>query len=516
MGKRWIIVLILVLALVLRFSDISQIPPSPSLDEVSIGYNAYSILFTGKDEYGSAFPVLLRAYDDYRPALYVYVVVPFIWLFGLTAIAVRFPSVMLGVVLVYLTYIIGRIVGRKYFGDDGVGRYAAFFVAISPWHVYLSRLGHEANLGLTLLVLGIYFLLRTVMEGDRRAIIWGGIVFGLSLHGYQSQKIVTPLLVITGIVLFWNEIWKVKRQAFIGGIMAFVIAVPAVIATLSPHGMTRLAGTSAISGKTKLEAATVVMANYVSHFSPVWLFAGSNREAHKTPGIGLLYLWEAPLLILGMWSLWRSRIPKKLKMFLLIWLLSSPLPASITTQAPHAMRSYTFIPILQFVSAMGLWILLKTIHDRMRLYIGIVGGFIVAFTLGSFWISYTERFPTEQSDSFQYAMKGAVDYALAEESNYNRVEFSHQGALYQSYMFYLFYSRLDPKKYLTFGGTGSGGYEAAHYIEKYSFGFIPENKEQAKQNVLYFYDARYLPEGFRVIRPFTNLDGTTAIIAATL
>ena len=96
--------LIILIAVFFRFYNLSGVPPQPTVDEVSIGYNAYSILKTGADEYGARFPILLRAYDDWRPALYVYLVIPFIALFDLNVIAVRFPSVILSTLSVIAVY----------------------------------------------------------------------------------------------------------------------------------------------------------------------------------------------------------------------------------------------------------------------------------------------------------------------------------------------------------------------------------------------------------------------------
>ena len=62
------------LALLLRFYWLTKNPPALNIDEVSIGYNAYSVLHTGKDEYGQFMPLLFRSYDDYKPPLYVYMV----------------------------------------------------------------------------------------------------------------------------------------------------------------------------------------------------------------------------------------------------------------------------------------------------------------------------------------------------------------------------------------------------------------------------------------------------------
>src|SRR5215469_1838474 len=88
---------IIIIASILRLWQIANVPPSPDWDEVALGYNAYSILQTGKDEYGSFLPIVLRSYDDYKPALYTYLVIPFIRIFGLNIVAVRLPAAIIGV-----------------------------------------------------------------------------------------------------------------------------------------------------------------------------------------------------------------------------------------------------------------------------------------------------------------------------------------------------------------------------------------------------------------------------------
>src|SRR3989344_1445540 len=143
-NSRYILLLIILLASFLRLNSLNSVPPSASVDEVSIGYNAYSILQTGKDEYGAKFPIILRAYDDWRPALYVYLVVPFVKLFGLSVFAVRFPSVILSVLTVVATYFLTKELFKN---SLKIPEVASLLLAIYPWHIYISRLGHEVNAG---------------------------------------------------------------------------------------------------------------------------------------------------------------------------------------------------------------------------------------------------------------------------------------------------------------------------------------------------------------------------------
>src|SRR3989338_10790344 len=113
MRTKLLIILILLLAFVLRFYNLSQNPPGLYWDEVSNGYNAYSVLKTAKDEYGVFLPIVFRSYDDYKPPVYVYSIVPSIAVFGLNEFAVRFPSAIAGVLTVFLSYLISLKLFKK-------------------------------------------------------------------------------------------------------------------------------------------------------------------------------------------------------------------------------------------------------------------------------------------------------------------------------------------------------------------------------------------------------------------
>ncbi len=232
--------------------------------------------------------------------------------------------------------------------------------------------------------------------------------------------------------------------------------------------------------------------------------------------MGLLYVWEAPFFLLGIWALMQSGVPKKLAVLVLAWVLVSPIPASITTQAPHAMRSYTMIPVLQLLEALGLWWVIGRFSAGQLRIAAVVIGMLVAQGMTVFWRGYFVRFPAEQSDSFQYALKSAVSYAKQEAGRYDAVQFSNQGNLYQSYMFFLYYTAFKPADYQALGGTVSGGFEEAHRIGKYAFGILPQRPADIEAKTLYFYDVNTVPPGMRTLEIFPNRDGSPAIVAATL
>src|SRR3989344_5975196 len=110
--NKWLF-LILMLAAFLRFWQLGNVPPSASMDEASIGWNAYSVLKTGVDEYGE-FPLISqRGYDDWRRSTYLFLTIPFIALLDLQIVAVRLPAVILSILTIWAMYHIAITVSRS-------------------------------------------------------------------------------------------------------------------------------------------------------------------------------------------------------------------------------------------------------------------------------------------------------------------------------------------------------------------------------------------------------------------
>src|SRR3990167_9264559 len=109
MKKNFLIFLVLFLAFVLRFYHLNLTPPSLYWDEASLGYNAYSILKTARDEHNRFLPLTnFAAFGDYKPPGYIYLAVPTIAAFGLNDFSIRFPSAFFGVLTVLITYLLTK------------------------------------------------------------------------------------------------------------------------------------------------------------------------------------------------------------------------------------------------------------------------------------------------------------------------------------------------------------------------------------------------------------------------
>ncbi|MFC1646656.1 hypothetical protein ACFL1A_00075 [Patescibacteria group bacterium] len=538
------LVIIIFIAVFFRLWQLGNVPPSPSLDEVSIGWNAYSILKTGMDEYGNKFPLLLRAYDDWRPALYVYTVLPFVKLFGLNVVNVRLPSVFLSIAVVYLTYLIAGLIfdnnKSKYrvsFINFSIGEVSAFLVAISPWHIYLSRLGHEANLGL---FFGIYMFLKSIYTaGKSHFLIWSAVCFLLSMYSYQSQKISTPIIIFGLIIIYFKELLLSKKVVLLSIIVGVLLFIPLARISFSDEGLMRFKGTSVLNqdfrnqqavnnymvavnsgdifGKIlnspKIITTKVVASNYLSHFNPRWLFYGTQKEDHKVPYMGLLHNWEMFLIVFGLYYLFKLKLDKKLIYLIGLLLLTSPLPAAITTGAPHAMRSYMFIPVLQIIGGLGFIYLYicakKNSVDKLMVFIASV---LVLFSTLSLWKNYFIKFPMIHSKSFQYALSQSFEYVENNDDKYKKIIFSNQDDLYQSYMFFLYNTKYDPFVYLEDGGTKSGGYNETHMFDKYEFRPIEWEKDKGIPNQLIIANSDEIPENVPIFKQFNYLDETIGVI----
>lgn len=545
------LVTVCLLAFALRIYEIGSVPPHPSLDEVSIGYNAYSILKTGADEYGNKFPILLRAYDDWRPALYVYLVIPFVKILGLNVISVRLPSVILSTVSVFVTFFLTRELLKnikdKNRSSFYIPLFSSFLLAVSPWHIYVSRLGHEVNASLAFLILGIYFFLYFVNRVDEKnnnllgkySILLSSIFFALSFSAYQSTKIVAPAILLVLTILYFKKIWAKKKLVILAAILGLIISLPIFISTLSPDALIRFKGTNVFTSNQKLFEQSsiklleeknkgsligqivnnrrVVYLNiftqaYFSHFTIDFLFGNSGNEPFKAPNSGLLYFFEIPILILGLFFL---RQYMKKSIFPVLWIAVAIIPAAITTGYPHAMRAFSLIPAPQIIGAIGLFVLVDTVLKIrtliLRIILCCVFVFIIIFSVSQFAYNYFYLLPKNISSQFQYGVINALKYAKASENKYSRIIVSNNGDLSQSYMYYLFVNKIDPLAYQKEGGTGSAGFDKEHKIGKYIF-MDPTKYVNDGQKTLFIVDATEESKiSAKKISDILFLDNTPAI-----
>ena len=91
-----LIALALVAGIGLRVARLDKVPPALNQDEACDGYDAYSILTTGRDHHGNFMPIVMQGFNDYRMPLLQYSLVPLVGMFGLKTEIVRLGAAIWG------------------------------------------------------------------------------------------------------------------------------------------------------------------------------------------------------------------------------------------------------------------------------------------------------------------------------------------------------------------------------------------------------------------------------------
>ena len=188
--------LIIVLALFLRFYQLSSNPAGFFCNEASIGNNAYLLLKTGKDDTGQPWPLFFRAFGEYKSPILTYSTIPMVAVFGLNEFSTRVPSAIYGVLGVMAIFLLAKIL----FGVE-IALLSSFFLAISPWHVHISRISLEGfSPYVFLATLGSYFFLKS--KENIRFLPLSFLTFAIGLYSYFAARIFIPMFLLGMIFLY--------------------------------------------------------------------------------------------------------------------------------------------------------------------------------------------------------------------------------------------------------------------------------------------------------------------------
>lgn len=415
-----ILVVVIVVGAFLRLYKLEQFPPSLNWDEVSLGYNANSLLNSGRDEWGVVLPTIFRAFGDYKLPVYVYLTVVSQSLLGLTALGVKLPSVMAGLGLIVVAY----AVGAKFFSRQ-VGLWSAILVAISPWTVFLSRVAVEANVGAFLVAIGMYFLLT-------KKYFRAAVLLGLSVWAYNSARVFVPLV----FVAYWLTQRKHLKIPLLAVGTGLALLVPMFWQLLHNSGQARyrwlailneggVAEINQLRGDSTWPADMSRLVynkgtyftwqfgrNYLSYLSPQFLFfTGGSHYQFSIPGEGLLYLSTLPLVIIGLGYLIYRRS------WLVAWLLLSPVAGSITRDSPHVLRAIVMLPLPMIMAAVGLgWLVTKLQWRWLALALAV----LLTWQTHSYWKS-NYKYRLEYSWAWQYGYQQMVQFVKSNFDSYDQI-----------------------------------------------------------------------------------------------
>lgn len=483
-------------------------PPGFNADESALGYNAYSLIKTGKDEWGASFPLVFKSFSDYKPGLYVYLAIPFVALLGLNEFSVRLPSILLGAFSIVLIYLLSK----ELFKSKTAAFASSFLLSISPWHIHFSRGAWESNVGTFFILLGVLTFIKSFKT--QRLLGISAVAFIASMYAYQSSRLVVPVLVLLLLVFYWKKLLIKKNIPVV--VLAIILLLPLIFILPSTAGLARFKGVSIFSDTgplnrvneergqhqdsasfkatffhNKVEAyAGNFVGHYLDHFSPDFLFtSGGSLKRNKLPDMGQMYIFEIVTLIFGLYFLIRNLNKFNHTKVIFLWFLVAPLASSLTFQTPDSHRSHNMVIPLTLISGLGLGMLWESL-PRLTLFVQYLAKSVVVIVIALSLFSYSDRYylhlPKQYALEWEYGFSQAVTYIARNHDKYQKVVITDRYD--QPYILFLFYSKYDPAKYQREEkviGDNKFGFSTINSFEKYEFRPIGKEEIASSKNTLF-------------------------------
>lgn len=455
----------------LRFYKITENPVSLSIDEVAFGYNAYSVLKTGRDEYGKFLPLTFKSTGDYKNPVPIYSMIPSIALFGLNEFSIRFPTALIATLSIPLFFLLFMEIS----GSQIISLVATLFLTISPWHIYYSRYVSDHLIAAFLVVSGVLCLFK-MLKSDKWFWSLGSSVFLiLSMYTYYAERLFVPLLILLTFYLKRQDLQKRFKQIIIFIISCVIIVSPLIFSTFFGSDRARAQMTwigndvefvrnvamkplekIPVLGSDNLLLFFFGTKKYLNYFDPGFLFySGLNMTKGGSYGLGVLYLFEIPFLVFGISTLLRKKI--KNRGLIATWILIGLIPASLTNNEQHPGRTFVILPMLTLLSAIGAVEFFKFIksrfNQRLSKLIFTLFSVIILWNFAQAFLLYSVHFPRQRGEDFMEGTKETVEYALANKDRYKEIVFDPYRGIEAPYivsiphMYILFYSKYDPAKY---------------------------------------------------------------------
>ena len=521
-----VIALALIAGVGLRVARLDKVPPALAQDEACDGYDAYSILKTGRDHHGNFMPIVMQGFNDYRMPLFQYSLVPLVGVFGLKPAVVRLGAALWGIIdLVVITIAAGLMLGWP-------GAAAASILgALMPWHLELSRYGIEATAASATISIAMASFLMWLRRRKDFWLLLSGLAFGLSLYTYAITKPLLPLLLGLIAILYWRELKPSKIKAVAALSIVGVLALPQAVMFIRNAGLMQaeyshlsLFSPDSIcmgcdSQQIKLAMSSIpylLMANFASNFTPSFLFVHGDRGDHWTmlhpPNFGELLPEQAVLIVLAFIAL-LSPARRRLTILILGWLIFAAVPATLIkplgvgffepgqTPTPWVMLNHEIPPapvtasmLLDhadsrhsaltmapwiLLSALGFVVLLDLTSARPALRLTAVVLLLTGTTFHSarFVRTYFEEFPTFAAPYFQYGIKEVLQTVDKNYSHDLPVVISPR--INQPYIYVLFFEKYPPAAYQRGPVLQEPGIFG--HVEGFDrYRFVPQNRPYAE------------------------------------
>ena len=540
-----VLLLIVIAALFLRLYKLSVNPPSLTWDEAAWGYNAYSIGIDGRDEFERFLPLnYLESFGDFKPPVYAYLDVLPVKIFGLNEFAVRFPSALFGVLTVIATYFLVKRIFWKSKLKESYALMSALILAISPWHIMLSRAAFEANVATFFIVLGILLFFAGIQKGSWLLLL-SVASFVFSIYTFNTARVVAPILLLILAFAFRKNLLERKRETLFAIFLGIILILPTVKFLVSPQASLRFKEVNIFSDIGVIQNTNQEISNdnnaawskiihnrrfafvvsYLSHYfdnlNPGFLFIkGDGNPKFSTQTIGEMFLWDLPFFVAGIFLLFRKK--EGYWWIIPVWLIIGIVPAATARETPHALRIETTLPTFQMIVAYGVVFSFEIISKikyqilkiQIKYLIFSLSILFLIFNFLYFYHDYLVHYPRIYSGEWQYGYKESIKYVSSVYNQYSNIEVTTD--LGRPYIYYLFYTKKDPRGFRKtvevtreiFGFVNVKGYD------KYLF--MKDLKIAPNKKVLYVNSAINTPKKAKILKTFYLLNGDPVLKAYAL
>lgn len=471
---KFILILILLIASFLRLYKLSVNPPSLFGDELDLGYQAYSILKTGRDYQGNFMPIHFHSLAEWRTPLYLYSAVPTVAIFGITPLGVRLPAVIFGILGVWAMYLFVKELlsyGQPYSDKHPRALLAAFLMAISPWSLQYSRAGFEVTEMLFFLILGLFLFLRSLSDSKW---LWLSILcLVLTPWVYSTAKLFTPMLLIFIFIIWRKNILSMKKSNLLKAVfVGLIVGLPIIFNTFFGGGTQRIGDISVLSDARMEQVVGTAreidqkvgtpqilsrllnnkyvywggetVNNYFQSFSSEFLFLKGDINLRQSVGLGQLYLIEIVPLLLGLaFFFFEKGIDIKIKSLMGFWLLIAAFPSATTLGGgTHATRLILMLPILIFFISYGWVAVYKLIIQKYKAAFIITISALYALCMLFYFHQYYAVYAFTSAHWWHYGWGPAISEIKSIDSNYDRVIISMSGE--PAWIFFAGYYQYNP------------------------------------------------------------------------
>ena len=449
-GKRthWaLFASILVLGVFARVWQFRTLPPGLNTDEASIGLEAYDLYHYGLDRNGVSFPVHFISFGSGQNALYGYLLIPFVALLGLSPAVVRLPMMITGILSLPLMFVVGRLIR-----DTRFGLLSMFFLAISPWHILLSRLGLDSNL-LPFVLLSAFTCLLLALRRPRYFIA-GSILCALAPYAYGAAYAMMPIFMALVLVIFLRA--RIVRFRYLAtGLVAFAVVAAPIAAfilvnalgvnslRLGPVTVPRLPVETRYESQTALIRAAPLAGLLENSFTmlKVLVVQSDGILYNAMSPYGYFYTLTFPLAVVGIVLLIREKNDStKWPRYLLLAWISSALPVGLLQASNINRLNSLFIPLILCI-ALCVDRLSGTGYRLQPAWIAVFlaafMGFSLAYHGSAYAASAKAKFHQGLLSALQFSEQGATaTICVTDEIN-------------MPYIFALFSEKPDPKVFLS-------------------------------------------------------------------